>query len=155
MFSRLFIQFQNHFNKLDSEFNYNVNPGNTPVPLINIEPKDWRINEIELLIQFQGNELKFYTHKPKNMPFPEYKERLRPIVQAFKGYLTTNNRNRKGQLKKLPRGTYNSCFVFKENLKHTLLKEEVTIEDIYKHVLEFYKELNGFILSQQAVQTPD
>lgn len=145
LFSKLFIQFQSYFDELNGEFKYRVNPGNAAVPLINIEPQNWRIDGIELLIQFQGSDLKFYTHRPEKMKFDEYKRRLELIIKKFTDHQKSQSTSREGQLKKLPRGNYGSCFIFKENLQRTLRLEEVTTEEIYSYVLGFYHELNDFV----------
>ena len=42
---------------------YDLNPGNTSVPVLNIVPDAWnQEGEAELLIQFQGRALKYYCH---------------------------------------------------------------------------------------------
>ena len=61
--SKIALEFKN---KIEGDFKYVINPGSTSTPLLNIIPKKWKeIVGEEVLIQFQGNSLKFYLHSCK------------------------------------------------------------------------------------------
>lgn len=119
-----------------------LDKGNVSEPLLNIIPKNWKINNNkELLIQLQGTNLKFYAHF--NCPTI-----INSIIEISK-----NTENNPFELKYKKNSSLNAktVYIFKTELKDN---DPITIEifcekicDFYKYVsviVEEYKRLNPF-----------
>ncbi len=146
-------------NKLEKEFikpgfRFLVNPGNTSVPLINIIPPHWTFCNFEFLLQFQGNELKFYVHllntnKEINKDKKEEQRKfLEEVIQLLREKLIINvNYSGKGKLKKLGKMNYRSYYLYKENIISGFTSSEnITVECLVKRVLAFYNKIDKFII---------
>lgn len=132
--SQVVLYFQNKFNL--NQFEFLTNPGNTSTPLLNIIPKKWKeITGEELLIQFQGKDLKFYIHS-------DNKERIQNIINYCSDKLWDKNI----ELKKLSKRKENSCFIFKVNI-NDMVNENYTFENLIKVIEDFYNNIDSKIIN--------
>lgn len=131
---------------MSQEVHFVVNPGNTPIPLINIIPADWgrKINNKidtsfenrKLLIQFQKNDLKFYIHS-------ENIEEINNLVNYCKARIEIEAVEFKDPLKG-KKGK--SCFIFKKKI-NPQDNEVFNYKSISKIILDFYKEIEVKIMN--------
>lgn len=130
--SQIAIEFEKKFN--DQCFDFHINPGNTSIPLLNIIPKHWKdkIKE-EVLIQLQGNDLKFYLHSNN-------KEAAEKLIR----YCEAKIWNKNIELKKLTKRKQNSCFIFKTKLTENL-DNNFTYKELYELIINFYSKINEII----------
>lgn len=152
MYSAVHTKLEKEFTK--PGFRFLVNPGNTSVPLINIIPPHWTFGNFEFLLQFQGNELKFYVHllntnKELNKDEKDDQRRfLEEIIRLLQEKLIINvNYSGEGKLKKLGKMNFRSYYLYKENIISGFTSSEnITVECLVKRVLEFYNEINKSII---------
>lgn len=112
---------------------FDTDRGKTSVPLVNIKPNHWKINKIEKLIQFQGNDVKFYIHTGN-------KEIIKELVEKVKINMDTNN----GQLKKITTRNAGSSFIYKEKLTH-IVKNNVDMDNVIEYLMDFYFRIDSVI----------
>lgn len=132
---RLF--YSNVQNKIEQKFldkevevSFDSDTGKTSVPLVNIKPKHWKINGIEKVIQFQGNDVKFYIHTGN-------KEIIKQLIEKVKSNIITNN----GELKKITARNENSSFIYKEKLTH-VINSDVNIDNVIEYIMDFYSRID-------------
>ncbi|MFK7785126.1 MAG: PD-(D/E)XK nuclease family protein [Crocinitomicaceae bacterium] len=129
--------------KLNEEFSrrnitikrYDLNPGNTSVPVLNIVPEAWnREGAIELLIQFQGRSLKYYCHSGDvNVVQPLFND-ARALI------LDTPPTAKFGRL---TRRKVRSCFIFKEDFFIGFPEDEdFDVNDVVQRLLTFFDKIN-------------
>ncbi|MEB8345866.1 PD-(D/E)XK nuclease family protein [Flavobacteriaceae bacterium KMM 6898] len=124
---------ERRFLDIGEEVKFLVNPGNTSTPLISIIPKIWTKNGIEKLIQFQGNEIKFYVHTAD-------KDYIRELISLTKNNLDLSN----GKLKRITKRKENSCYIYKETLTTNCSCK--TIEDVADYLMKFYERLDQILM---------
>jgi|SRR5690606_1988757 hypothetical protein len=135
--SQIALEFEREFSTQNFEFH--INPGNTAVPLLNILPKHWKEKtKEELLIQFQGNDLKFYLHS-KN------KENAEKIIRFSEGKIWKE----KYEVKKLTERNQNSCFIFKTKLTENL-NNDFTYKELYELIVDFYVKIDEKIIQNYS-----
>lgn len=128
--SQIVLYFQNKLNL--NQFDFLTNPGNTSTPLLNIVPKKWKeITGEELLIQFQGKDLKFYIHSND-------KERIQKIIN----YCSDKLWNEEIEIKKLSKRKEGSCFIFKINI-NDIIDENYSFENLIKVIEDFYHNIDS------------
>lgn len=141
-YSNLEIQLSDYFANKNLNVNVYIASGNTSIPLINIVPIKWKIDNVELLIQIQNGEFKFYAHT-------ENKDFLKKMIDYSKDVMNNeflefkniNNRNEK------------TSYIFKINmLKNSRIKEVVDfdIAKMYDLILEFYNKIDMKIIKNYS-----
>ena len=118
------------FNELNEQITLVINPGNTAVPLLNIIPSKWKVSGVEKLIQFQGNDVKFYIHTGNKTIVQEY-------IDKLQSEFNTSN----GELKKLNNRDANSFFIYKEKLTN-ILPYTLDIIMIVDYLMDFYNRID-------------
>jgi len=137
--SKIAIEFKNN---VKGDFKYVINPGNTSTPLLNVIPKKWEeiIGE-EVLIQFQGNILKFYLHSPN-------KSIAEKLIKFSKSQIQCN----KIKFKNLTKRKENSCYIFETKINNNL-NGDFTPNDIYRFLLAFYEKIDNKIIEPYITLT--
>lgn len=137
--SKIALEFKNN---VKGNFKYLINPGNTSTPLLNIIPKKWQeiIGE-EVLIQFQGNSLKFYLHSAN-------KSIAEKLIKFSKGQIKSN----KIKFKNLTKRKENSCYIFETKINNNL-NGDFTPNDIYRFLLAFYEKIDNKIVEPYTTFT--
>ena len=131
--SQIAMEFESEFS--EQQFVFIINPGNTSTPLLNIIPTHWKSKTgEEVLIQFQGNQLKFYLHS-KN------KKSAQKLIQ----YSIDKTWNNNIEIKKLTKRNENSCFIFKTKITDNL-DTDFTYKELYKLIIEFYNNIEEKII---------
>ncbi|ALM50140.1 hypothetical protein AMR72_15305 [Flavobacterium psychrophilum] len=112
-----------------------VNKGNTLTPLMNIVPLHWDNGHKRLLIQFQGNDLKFYLNN-------DSKELLLRLIDF------ANECFQQGRysLKKLTNRESKTCFILKTTITKEHPEAPMTINTVFDLVIAFYKMLDEHII---------
>lgn len=133
--SQIAIEFEKKFS--DKEFDFVINPGNASVPVLNIIPKHWK-NRIkqEVLIQFQGKDLKFYLHS-------ENKDIANELISYCEDKLWDENIELKKQSKKKEK----SCFIFKKRVDENL-KKDFKYKDLFDLIVDFYRKIDEKIINK-------
>lgn len=127
--SQIVLHFQNKFGLKDFEFL--SNPGNTSIPLLNIVPKKWKeVIKEDVLIQFQGKDLKLYIHSSN-------KEKVKFLIDFCSDKLWHKNI----ELKKITKRSENSCFIFKINL-NDVTNQDYSFTNIIKILDDFYNNID-------------
>jgi hypothetical protein len=138
LYSNMEIELYRYFNSVGIETNIYLAPGNTSIPLINISPKHWKIEGVELLIQIQNGDFKFYAHT-------ENKEFLRKMILFSQSqsisldlkYKIVGNKKEK------------TAFIFKiNNYQHLSKNQDLTIELMIQWVITFYKFIDEKIINE-------
>jgi len=136
--SKIAMQFEQEF--CDREFYMVINPGNTAVPLLNIIPLDWKTKMgEETLIQFQGNDLKFYLHS-------DNKKAAEKIIL----HAGPKRWNERLELKTISKRQEKSCYIFKMKVVENLRKE-FTYTELYEIIKEFYIQTNKLIVESYVL----
>lgn len=137
--SKIALEFKNN---VKGDFKYVINPGNTSTPLLNIIPKKWEeiIGE-EVLIQFQGNSLKFYLHSAN-------KSIAEKLIKFSKSQIQSN----KIKFKNLTKRKENSCYIFETKINNNL-NGDFTLNDIYRFLLAFYEKIDNKIIEPYTTFT--
>jgi len=135
--SKIVLHLQNKCDK--NNFDFLINPGNTSVPLMNIIPKKWKekTNE-EVLIQFQGKDLKFYIHSNDKI-------RIQKLINFCEDKLWNENI----ELKKMNKKNENSCFIFRINI-NLELSDNYGFENIIKVIEDFYYNIDTKIIKKYS-----
>lgn len=131
--SQIAIQFENEF--AGEHFDFQVNPGNTSVPLLNILPLNWKhqMGE-ELLIQLQGKDLKFYLHSAS-----------KSIANNIISHCRTRVWHGRIEMKVPTKKNEKSCFIFKMKISEHL-SDNFTYEELYQLIRDFYIKTNQIIV---------
>jgi len=130
--SKIALEFKNN---IEGDFKYVINPGNTSTPLLNIIPKKWKeITGEELLIQFQGNSLKFYLHSAN-------KKNAEKLIKFSKSQIQST----KIKFKKITKRKENSCYILETKITDTL-NDDFKLKDIYRFLVNFYENIDNKII---------
>jgi len=130
--SKIALEFKNN---IEGDFKYVINPGNTSTPLLNIIPKKWKeIIGQEVLIQFQGNSLKFYLHHAN-------KNSAEKLIKFSKSQI----QSKKIKFKKITKRKENSCYILETKLTDNL-NDDFTLKDIYRFLVTFYENIDNKII---------
>ncbi len=121
------------YDSINVKISTKIDPGNTAVPLINIIPEKWKTDGIEKLIQFQGNDVKFYIHTGN-----------KKIVQDLIDKTSISIDCKNGELKKLNNRNAKSYFIYKEKLT-SVLPNSINIEMIVDYLMNFYNRIDNII----------
>lgn len=109
---------------------FNVNPGNTSVPLLNISPNHWNKTDCaHILIQVQDNNLKYYCHSNDHN---ELNQLIRSAQSSFQ--------NPTGKFNKLNPNRGKTNFIYQENLVHK--PDMFTVDDFTNRIIEFYEKVD-------------
>lgn len=140
-YSALKVRLESYMAKNGIEAEIYVNNGNTTVPLINIVPKGWTIDNNELLIQMQGNDIKFYSHS-KNKPF----------LSDIKGFAQKQFSDIPYEYKKETKRQSNTQFI----LKTKLLQENtpIDVDYLFNRIIQFYITLNENVIQGYVQLVP-
>lgn len=131
--SQVGLSFSKKINNVD--FEMVVNPGNTSTPVLDIIPLRWNaITGMKLLIQLQGDDLKFYTHSKD-----------RNLIQNMIDFSSSRTWNGRTELKKLSKRESNSCFIFKIKVSDSL-GDNFSLSDVADLVIDFYQNINNKII---------
>lgn len=135
--SQIALEFEKDFT--EHLFEFHINPGSTSTPLLNIIPKHWKskIKE-EVLIQIQGNDLKFYLHSNN-----------KEIAYKLIKYCANKVWSEQIEIKKLNQRNPNSCFIFKTKISDNL-NEKFTYKELYKLIVSFYNDIDEKIIKNYA-----
>ena len=121
--------------KIHDQINFNINPGNTATPLLNIIPTKWKEKFGEdLLIQFQVNKLSFYLHSSN-------KEKAKELVEFCDKHLWSKNL----KLKKVTKRKVKSCYIFTTSITDHL-SDNFKLDDIINLLVDFYNNINDKIV---------
>jgi PD-(D/E)XK nuclease superfamily len=135
IFSALHSKLIEYFNEHKIKVTFKVNPGNTKVPLINIMPSDWKIKENQLLIQLQGEDLKFYSHSID-----------RCFIQEFID-IAGKKLGDKYRLNSLTKRKSKSYYIAKIKIEEFVKKDNsVDIHRLFEIIIKFYLEINQDII---------
>jgi|GEM_PF-2206346 len=134
-------QLQLSFSKIhgNMDFTFVSNPGNTSTPLLNIIPAKWEmVTALHLLLQFQGNDIKFYIHSTD-----------RDAIQGMINFCTEKIWDDQIELKKLSNRKSKSCFILKIKVRQ-MLGTHFSIEEIFNLINAFYKNLDKNIIEEYS-----
>ena len=92
------------------------------------------LSEEEVLIQFQGNSLKFYLHSAN-----------KNIAEKLIKFSKTQIKSNKIKFKNLTKRKENSCYIFETKINNNL-NNEFTPNDIYRFLLAFYEKIDNKIV---------
>jgi len=133
-YSALKVRLETYISENDIDAYVYINNGNTTVPLLNIVPKSWNIHNNELLIQLQGNDIKFYSHS-NNKPFlsnmVEFARLQFPEIPYE--YKKESNRNSKTQ------------FILKTKVLDEI-PSIVNVDFLFELVIKFYTALTENVI---------
>lgn len=120
---------------------YSLNPGNTADPLLNIYPHSWKkIVGYELLLQFQGDDLKLYAHYDKKI---EDIDKWKIFIDKLK--LNYLNKFNDFEVKNLVNVIPGSMYVCKIKVKSNMENNIVTIEKAKNLIVQFYQDCNSYL----------
>lgn len=138
IYSALHLQLVKYFKTKNILVRFDLNGGSTSVPLLNIIPENWKVNGKELLIQFQGDDLKFYSHSND-------KTFIENIVTKAKNEF----QNGEVVFKKMTKREANSYFVFKTKLT-TLMNDSnnFNLANIMNTVISYYNHIDEKVIKQ-------
>jgi len=135
-YSALHLKLSKQFEEIGTPVSFALSQGNTKVPLIDIFPKHWNINEKQLLIQFQGNDVKFYSHYNGEQFI---KELVAVAKESFDNVGIDFNH--------VPKKNAATCFIFKTKLTNLLAdRETYTLDDMASAIYQFYNDINDKII---------
>tara|TARA_Y100000814_G_C12220067_1_gene364515 strand:- start:213 stop:794 length:582 start_codon:yes stop_codon:yes gene_type:complete len=132
-YSALKVRLESYMAKNDIDADIYVNNGNTTVPLINIVPKAWNIEDNELLIQMQGNDIKFYSHS-KNIFF----------LSDIKGFAQKQFSDMPYEYKRETKRQSKTQFILKTKLLHD--RTSINVDYLFNHIVRFYIRLNENVI---------
>ena len=136
IFSALHLKLYAYFKEKGVKVKFVVNPGSTSTPLINIIPEEWKLDGNELLIQFQGSDLKLYSHSQD-----------KEFGKLWIGKAKLFNKFEEGnfKFKKFTKRKPNSYYICKCDIKDRLSGDNFKLRDLYEEIICFYKEIDLFI----------
>ena len=141
--SKIALEFKN---KIEGDFKYVINPGSTSTPLLNIIPKIWKeIVGEDVLIQFQGNSLKFYLHSAN-------KNSAEKLIKFSKSQIQSTKQITKINFKKITKRKENSCYILETKITDNL-NDDFTLNDIYKFLVTFYENIDNKIIKNYTTFT--
>ncbi|MGI4867768.1 MAG: PD-(D/E)XK nuclease family protein [Janthinobacterium lividum] len=137
-YSALRLELTKYFEKLGKEVRFDIDGGATKVPLLNIIPNGWKIDGKELLIQFQGNELKFYSHSGDRYF-------IEKVVAIAKNYIHYNGI----EFKKMTRKNSATYYILKIKLLYLMTDKAIyNIDTIKSVIIKFYNDIDARVINQ-------
>lgn len=136
LYSNIQIELLKHFKSLGIDVQVYLASGNTSVPLLNITPKHWKIDGIELLIQIQNGDFKFYAHT-------DNKDFLRKMIAFSESQLVSTNLKYKvvGNRKE------KTAYIFKINIhKHLKENEILNITSMTEWIITYYDSIDNKVI---------
>ncbi len=128
--SQIAMEFEKEFP--DKNFDFVINTGNAGIPFLDIIPKHWEEKTKEkLLIEFQGDDLKFYLHS-KNI-----EDSASKLINYCESKIWDNNI----ELKKLNQSSPKTCFIFKTKLTQNL-DSNFKYKELFDLIVDFYKKID-------------
>ena len=114
---------------------YDLNPGNTSVPVLNIVPDAWNgEGEPELLIQFQGRALKYYCHSGDPVVVEPLFDYARDLISDAPA---------SAKIGRLTRREVRSCFIYKEDFFSGFSEgEDFDVNNIVQRLLDFFEKVD-------------
>jgi hypothetical protein len=147
--SRLYLELINNEHFINC--GYAINPGNTSNPLLNIVPSKWvtafgfklllPFYGTEVVLQLQGDDLKFYLHFEKDK---KEIEKVNEFLGIAREYFYTTSYN-DFQVKKNVKRIQRSMFICKIKVKSNVEGGIVTVDSVMKLITDFYKECDAFL----------
>ena len=126
------LKLEEYFSKNNVFVWFDVNPGNTSVPLLNIYPLHWnQENKVNTLIQVQDDNLKYYYHSNDHFELNQL------IESAKKGI-----ENPTGKFNKLSPNRGKTNFIYQEKLDKSIKNKMFTVDDFANRIIEFYKKVD-------------
>jgi hypothetical protein len=123
------MKLEKYFSDKGIPVHFNVNPGNTSVPLINISPFHWnRPDEPNLCIQVQDHNLKYYYGAKGHPGFNELLEVTREMIDGYGGKFNKRDANR---------GETN--FIYLERLDQSIKHNFFSVDDFVNRIINFYE----------------
>jgi hypothetical protein len=140
IYSALHLKLIKYFKEKNIEVHFDLNSGSTQVPLLNIIPKNWKINGKELLIQFQGDDLKFYAHSND-----------KTFIESIVNKAKQEFKNDQVDFKKMTKREANSYFIFKTKLSAKIkANQEFNLTNIMNSVVEYYDEIDRKVITKYS-----
>jgi hypothetical protein len=136
-YSELKLKLDSYFLSRGIQAPVYINAGNTQVPLLNILPFLWKVDGRELLIQFQGNDLKFYSHCPE-------KDFLNDIIAFSRQKLVYDH----FEYKKLPKNQSKTYFILKTKVTLELPNGPINVDVLFNVIIKFYNELDQHVIGK-------
>lgn len=138
LYSNMEVELYKYFKSKNIETEIYLAPGNTSLPLLNITPKHWKIEGVELLIQIQNGDFKFYAHTDskdflkKMVLFSQSKS-----ISEYLKYKNIGNRKEK------------TAYIFKINIhKHHTESQELTIQSMIEKIIDYYNSIDNKIIAE-------
>ena len=133
--SELLVNLHTHKNKFD--FFY-IDLGGSNVPLINLHSNYiWRKENHEFVIQFQGSDIKFYSHFWNGT---NGKQLVAETIQSLKdNKLETKN---SGIFKKQNKKVEKSMFVYKEDILKEIPEKDFNLSTIENYIIDFFERFH-------------
>lgn len=136
LYSNIQIELSKHFKLLGIDVQIYLASGNTNLPLLNITPKHWKIDGIELLIQIQNGDFKFYAHT-------DNKDFLRKMIAFSESQLVSTNLKYKNVGNKKEKTAY----IFKINIHKHLKKNEIlNITSMTDLIISYYNSIDNKVI---------
>lgn len=134
-YSALQLKLDSYFRSIGLNVGFYLSTGNTQIPLLNIVPAHWNIAGKEFLIQFQGNDIKFYSHCT-DKPF------LNDIVFTAQNALSQEHY----EYKKFTRAESKSYFIVKTKVTQEAIGETIDLETLFVMICDFYHTINNKVM---------
>jgi hypothetical protein len=135
IYSLLLIELSSFFKGKAIEAKFEFPQGSTKVPLINIIPQHWRFENSELLIQFQGDELKLYCHSNN-----------KAVIQNAVELAKNKFGEKAYEYKKLTKKDSGTYFILKTRLSSIIDPgSDWNIDLIRTAIISFYEAMDGGI----------
>lgn len=136
IYSNLALRFYKYFADKSIDVHIVANPNNTSIPLLNIIPKHWMIENKELLIQIQNGLFKFYAHTGD-------KEFLNKIRQFCKEHINEEHVKVKKDTQRI---SETEC-IFSLNINEKLTENStLTHQQLFNYILKFYNKIDEKII---------
>lgn len=134
-YSHLKLRLDNYFLSIGIKMHVYINSGNTQIPLMNITPALWKVNGRELLIQFQGNDLKFYSHCSE-------KDFLYEIIEFSRKNMVCEHY----EFKRLPKSQSKTYFILKTKVLQEMPNGVINVNSLFNVIVKFYQEIDQKVI---------
>lgn len=126
------LKLEKYFSEKGVPVHFNVNPGNTSVPLINISPIHWnRDGEPNLCIQVQDHNLKYYYEAKGELEFNKLLEDIKDTIIPSDGKF-----NKPDAI----RGETN--FIYLERMDRSIEHSVFSVADFVNQIIAFYEKMD-------------